>query len=256
MTSSTILSAASYLGHLRAEGNQLADVADAADLDRPVPTCPGWTVRDAVVHTGEVFAHKGAVLKLGRRPESGEWPVGPPAGTAPVKWYRQQLDDLLTGLAERDPTEPIWTWEPDSQHVGFWYRRMAHEVAVHRVDVEDGAGVPIAPLPAALVADGVDELLTAFASGDWGSDDDDPALTGQRVDVRAGQHRWTVTLQRRRLDTTPGATEGAEAWVRCPDAQQVLLYLWGRRSTEGIDRGGDPMALEGFRRRLYLVTSD
>ncbi len=58
----TLLAPADYLGALRADGGRLAAVVAAADLDRPVPTCPGWTVRDAVLHTGSVLAHKTAVL--------------------------------------------------------------------------------------------------------------------------------------------------------------------------------------------------
>jgi uncharacterized protein (TIGR03083 family) len=253
---------AEYLDHLRAEGERLERVALAADLDRPVPTCPGWTVADAVVHTGEVFAHKVAVLRAGARPEEGQWPLVPPDGESPVAWYRSRLDELLAELTARDPADPAWTWDEQNQTVGFWYRRMAQEVAVHRVDVEDGAGVPVTPVPADLAADGVDELLTAFISGDWSGDDDDPSLHGQRVQVVAGSTSWTVTVDRGSLHAA--RAEGAatssgiapDAWIRGQDPHGVLLYLWGRRPADGLDRGGDAAALEGLRRRLHLVTSD
>ncbi len=64
-----------------------------------------------------------------------------------------------------DPDEPAWTWDADSQNAGFRYRRMAHEAAVHRVDVEDGAGVLPMPVAPARAADGIDELLTTFVAG-------------------------------------------------------------------------------------------
>ena len=138
---------------------------------------------------------------------------------------------------------------------------MAQEVAVHRVDVEDGAGVPVTPLPADLAEDSVDELLTAFISGDWSGDDDDPSLHGQHLQIIAGSACWTVTLDRGSLhaartsrETSPQAAP--EAWIRGEDPQRVLLYLWGRRPADGLDRGGDAAALEGLRRRLHLVTSD
>jgi len=256
-----LLTPAEYLEHLRVEGERLERVALAADLERPVPTCPGWSVADAVVHTGEVFAHKTAVLRSGRRPEAGDWPLFPPDGGSPVAWYRGRLDELLVELAARDPQQPVWTWDEQNQTAGFWYRRMAQEVAVHRVDVEDGAGVPVTPVPTDLAQDGVDELLTAFISGDWSGDDADPSLHGQRVQVTAGSASWTVTVDRGSLDavregreTSPDAAP--DSWIRGEDPHGVLLYLWGRRPVDGLDRGGDVAALEGLRRRLHLVTSD
>ncbi len=39
---------------------------------------------------------------------------------------------------------------------------MAQETVIHRVDAELGAGASIAPIPADLAADGIDELLVAF----------------------------------------------------------------------------------------------
>ena len=44
------------------------------------------------------------------------------------------------------------------QTVGFWYRRMALETVVHRVDVETGFGVPRA-VNAELAVDGIDEVV-------------------------------------------------------------------------------------------------
>jgi hypothetical protein len=48
------LSHATYIDHVRADGERLAAVAERG-LDPPVPSCPGWTVRDVVGHTAEVF---------------------------------------------------------------------------------------------------------------------------------------------------------------------------------------------------------
>ena len=43
-----------HIEALRREGGMLADAAAAADPDATVPTCPEWTVRELVQHTGRV----------------------------------------------------------------------------------------------------------------------------------------------------------------------------------------------------------
>ena len=49
------------LAQLTSDGAALRGAA--ADVDRPVPTCPGWTVRDAVEHTAVVYAHKATIIE-------------------------------------------------------------------------------------------------------------------------------------------------------------------------------------------------
>ena len=60
---------------------------------------------------------------------------------------------------------PAWSWWEPDQTVGFWYRRMALETVVHRVDVETQFGPPSA-IDAALAVDGIDEVLTLMLAGD------------------------------------------------------------------------------------------
>ena len=45
---------ATHIEALRREGGFLASAVAVADPDDPVPTCPEWTVRDLVHHTGGV----------------------------------------------------------------------------------------------------------------------------------------------------------------------------------------------------------
>ena len=42
-----------YLAHLAHDGGRMAEVA-RGDLEAPVPTCPEWTLKDLVEHTGQV----------------------------------------------------------------------------------------------------------------------------------------------------------------------------------------------------------
>ena len=50
--------------------------------------------------------------------------------------YDNALDELVGELTSRDEHDFAETWWWDERTVGFWGRRMAHEAAIHRVDVE------------------------------------------------------------------------------------------------------------------------
>ncbi len=54
----TQLPLARHLEGLRTAMVAFVRYADRAGLDAPVPTCPGWTVRDLVAYQGE--AHRSA----------------------------------------------------------------------------------------------------------------------------------------------------------------------------------------------------
>ena len=155
-----------YLALIRSDAELLAGAAAAAGEGAAVPSCPGWTVRDLVEHTGSVYAHKVACMQLGRRPAEGEWSLAPAPGQELVAWFREQLAGLLAELAARDPASPAYTWYPPDQTAGFWRRRMAQETAVHRVDAELAAG-GATPVDRELAVDGVDELIAVFLGGPW-----------------------------------------------------------------------------------------
>ena len=44
----------------------------------------------------------------------------------------------------------------------MWARRQAHETAIHRVDAQLAAGIPVTACAPAFAADGIDELLVLF----------------------------------------------------------------------------------------------
>ena len=159
-----------------------------------MPTCPGWVARDLVDHVGEVYAHERAVLRLGRRPVEGEWPWAPDDDTV-FEWFDVQLAGLLEELDRREPTEPAWTFYTADQTVGFWWRKMAHETAIHRVDAELAAGTAVAPHEDSQAIDGVAELLAL--AGDPAALADPGASLGSSgsVLVSAGASTVLVSMQ-------------------------------------------------------------
>ncbi|MEJ7726228.1 MAG: maleylpyruvate isomerase family mycothiol-dependent enzyme [Actinomycetes bacterium] len=243
-----------YLQLVESDTRRLASLA-RRDLEADVPTCPGWTVRDLVLHTAQVFQHKVACTRLGAMPE--DWPPPPPEGD-PVDHLEESLAELLGLLRERGPESPSATWWPDDQTVGFWYRRMAHEAAVHRVDAEAAFG-EITPVATDLAVDGVDEVLQLFLGGDWSDQPDDgwrgvspDAGAGRVVAVIAGEHSWRVTQYPDRVDVVEGPGE-AVATVG-GDPSDVMLWLWRRRPTELVEVAGDSDAVTALQDRLLLAT--
>lgn len=122
------LSHAEYVDHVRADAERMAAVAERG-LDVPVPPCPGWTVRDAVEHTAEVFLNKVACIREKSFPD----PWLPERGDkSTIPYVRRSTDALLGELTSRDEREYADTWWWDERTVGFWGRRMAHEAGPAR----------------------------------------------------------------------------------------------------------------------------
>jgi uncharacterized protein (TIGR03083 family) len=244
--SSTILTPERYLASIRADGDRIVQVAPLG-LDQEIEQCPGWSVRDALEHTGGVFSHKVVAMRDGRPTDTEQWEHGPAAGGDPVAWFRDRLDELVTELEQRGADETTWTWHEPNQTVGFWYRRIAQETAVHRVDVESGVDA-VTPIDHDVALDGIDELLDWFLA--YQGDDPDRA-GGETVAIRTGQHIWRVTLGAEvALVREPGS---ADALVS-GEPSELLLWLWGRRPESAVTIEGEPAAVAALRRRLDDVT--
>jgi uncharacterized protein (TIGR03083 family) len=239
-----------YLTRLKSDAARLAEIG-GHDLDAPVPPCPGWTVRDVVVHTGEVYSHKVACMRLPEGPQHvDDWNHGPADGEDIFDWFRERHDELVTELTSRGPAAPSYTWYDPDQSVGFWFRRMAHETAVHRADVESAFSA-VTAVEGDLAVDGVDEVLDLFLA--YQAEDVGPDGPGRgTVAVRTGEHIWRVTLSAD--DVVLSREPGAAQAVVSGEPSELLLWLWGRRPDTAVILEGDSDLLAGFRARLKVVT--
>jgi uncharacterized protein (TIGR03083 family) len=245
-----------YLELLEQDGALLASAARKADLDAPVPACPGWAVRDCVAHTAGVYQHKVACIRLGRYASDDEREQ--PTGVELVAWFDATLAAIVAELGERAPTAPAYTFSATDQTVGFWYRRMAQETAVHRVDVEGALGATT-PIDVELAVDGIDEVLDVFMDHDWAtvSPDEwgavDPhAGEGTTIAVHSGARVWRSTLGPERI--VLARNDGPADATVSGDPEDVLLWLWGRRPDTAVSLNGGSSALSAFRDRLVVAT--
>ena len=239
-----------YLTRLKSDSTRLAEMA-AHDLDAEVPPCPGWTVRDVVEHTGAVYSHKVACM---RRPEGPEhvddWNHAPGDGEDLLGWFQERYDELVTELTSRGPEASSYTWYDPDQTVGFWFRRMAQETAVHRVDVESAFDA-VTSVEHDLAVDGIDEVLDLFLV--YQADDVGPDGPGSgTVAVRTGEHIWRLTLSAD--DIAMSREPGAADAVVSGEPSELLLWLWGRRPDSAVSIQGDPVALASMRELLAYGT--
>jgi len=234
-----------YLELIRQDEQRLAAAA-AGNLQRRVPPCPEWSVQDLVEHVGHVYLHKVECMRRQQPPEP--WPP-PEHGRDPLEWLAEQTEVMLTELVERGPDAPAYTWHDPDQTIGFWYRRMAQETAVHRVDAELAVGAHT-PVDAELALDGVDELLDIMFAGDW-SDDPQPDLSGC-VALRAADRTWLVVMEPDRVTIEPEISN-ADATVST-EPSDLLLWLWRRLPLAAATLDGDRAAADRLYRRLALAT--
>lgn len=206
--------------HLHRDAPAFGELAAALPAEAPVPGCPGWEVAELAGHLGGVHRWASAVLRCGQlRPEPE--PVGDPIG-----WYAAGWPPLLDVLGGVDPTTPCWGFGPTPHTAGFWTRRMAHETALHLVDLQLAAGLPPS-MPDDLAVDGIDEVLEVMAPRQVArgrAPADPPAVTVEW----GSDHRL--------LGAGP-----AKATIH-GGPLDLLLLLWKRRPLETFTVEGDRAA--------------
>jgi uncharacterized protein (TIGR03083 family) len=241
-----------WLAALRQDGPALQDAVAETGPDAPVPSCPEWTVAGLVEHL-TVLLHwvrenvaRGVITK----PEARVTPSPRPDWPDALDGLRRELTGTIETLDALDPEFPAWTWPAQPKKAGFWHRRMAHEISVHRWDAETAAGRATA-IETKLAADGVSEVLDTWL----------PA--GRRVgptDLHGVVHltatdaayQWFVRLRGpgvALLDTgtildSDDHHPRAEAYGTGSD---LLLSLMGRKQPDVLMINGDPrlvMALQ------------
>ena len=234
-----------FIDAIRTDAEALADGAERAGLDAPVPSCPDWRVSDLLAHIGLV--HRWAAANCDRKPDDAfmrSTAMGEaPEESARVGWMREGAAQLVDVLASHGADDPCWTWAPP-QTVGFWQRRMAHETAMHRVDAQLAAGIPQA-IPAELAADGIDEWLWLLPRRPWApgvGEGKGESLHFHCTDVEG---EWLVRLNADGLDVEREHAKGDVALRGA--ASDLLCWMMGRGSLEPLEAFGDEGLLDHWR---------
>ncbi|MEV6414680.1 maleylpyruvate isomerase family mycothiol-dependent enzyme [Kribbella sp. NPDC051718] len=241
--------AALYLACLQADSARLAEVGRRR-LTAEVPSCEGWTVETVLRHVATVYLHKIEALRTATRPDP--WP---PAGLDlrdAVDLFDEARAAIVVALTEAGTELPTWTFSPTDKTSGFWYRRMALETAVHRVDAELAHGV-VTPIDRALALDGIDEILTLMLGGPWWEEGDTKHPVDATIRITSAGRSWTIRLDA----TTASVVAGAEGEVDAEvfgNPDDIFLWLWGRHDLNMEQSAGADTAVQEFRLRVAEST--
>ena len=230
------MDAPDLLAELSGSSHRLADAVEG-DLDRPVPTCPDWTVADLVGHLAGVQRFWTALL-AGTAPQDVSLPPRP---TDPelLDWFRAGADELVAALGPLDPAAAQWNWSGRDQTIGWVQRRMTHESVVHSWDGLNAVG-SAEPIGTAIAVDGIDEFLDVFVGARA------ERMTGPvetvHVHVTDGEGEWLLTVGQGSTSLERTHAKGDVA-VRGP-ASDLLLALWSRPRSDQVEVLGDASVLD------------
>ncbi|MEV4836413.1 maleylpyruvate isomerase family mycothiol-dependent enzyme [Nonomuraea sp. NPDC049486] len=219
----------------------------AAPADTPVPACPSWALGDLITHLGTM--HRWVTHMVSTRNQDRLWSREVPNGLdegahGDAAWLAEGSAEMVRTLRATDPATPLWTWGPGGT-AGWWARRMAFELVVHRVDAEQALGVE-PEMAAEVAADGVEELLGNLPGARWVSRRlAELGLEGATFHLHATDlpGEWTFTQGPEGAVTWERGHAKGDAAVRAP-ARDLLLLMYGRRSCDGLEVFGDRALLE------------
>ena len=225
----------------------LAEVAEEVELQTKVPTCPNWTIKDLLWHTGAVHRWTKAIVEEKRmeRPSSDDLAgiVGPiPDDALLVEWYRESLAQLVRALTAATRDLDCWYFLPAPSALHFWARRQAHETAIHRVDAESARGDEVSPVGSTFAADGIDELVVGFHSLPFSRV---RSATNRVLRLRATDDTgagtgtdWYLHISPDPLRTTRAPSGQVDCTLSGP-VELLYLALWNRCRIDDLTVDGD-----------------
>lgn len=241
---------ASYAAAIDREGRAVVEAA-TANLDAPVPACPGWVVANVVGHLGRVHRSVASIVESRSTEPPATKPPAPPEGDEVIAFFESGLERLLTALADIDLATPIYTWSDDDNTATFYLRRMAHEIAIHRYDVQvavlehggpealGGRKVPD-PIDADLAVDGIDELYDLVLPFSLRRRERPLPTASMHLHRTDGDGEWLIRSDGSRLVVTREHAKGDVA-VRGP-ASDLLVFVWNRGRADTLEFFGDEAA--------------
>jgi uncharacterized protein (TIGR03083 family) len=233
-----------YVAVIRRDGEAVVRAARASGLDAEIPSCPGWTVADLVVHVARIhrWVHE---LVVDRPDDPMEyWSRLPtPARDELIDSFEQGCAAMCDALAAVDPGTPVFSWTAD-QTAGFWSRRQAHELAVHRWDAQTALDVA-EPIDRELAVDGIQEVFDILPARGAAAK---IAGNGETIHLHCtdAEGEWLLRLAPDGLVVTREHAKGDVA--ARGTASDLLLFMWGRAAPAQLEVFGDASLLSRWQK--------
>lgn len=241
-----------WLAALRADSPALQDAITQAGPDAAVPTRPGWTGADLVEHLTALLHWVRETVPRGvtTRPEENAIPATRPEWSEALDGMHRELTGTIETLEALEADFPAWNWAPQAKSVGFWHRRMAHEISLQRWDAESAAGRPT-PIETKLAADGIGEVLDTWLPAGRRTGPTDLHGVAHLVANDAG-YEWFVRLRGAGVALLDTGTilDSDDHHARAQaggTASDLLLMLMGRQRPDRLVITGDPRLITALR---------
>jgi len=232
-----------YLTQVADESARLL-ATDPADLGNSIPHIEGWTVGDVIGHTGWVARY--VALQQSATPDqpvSRSAVPNPPAGAEVLAWASEAVAGLTEALEHSDP-DTIRPSFAGPVAASWWVRRMAHELSMHRWDIDSATGTPT-PIDPAVSVDGIDEIFEVFVPTRMRFES--LAANGETMhlhstDQNEGAGEWTATLLPDTIEWDHSHSK-ADVAVR-GTASDLLLVMWSRIPASRLEVFGDAALID------------
>jgi len=226
--------AAAFIEENRAFSELLRDVDDST----PVPTCPGWDLRQLIRHVGRGDRWCAQIVRdrldSFLDPRSVEGGKPPPDPADAMSWLRGGAQRLIDAVEFAGVETPVWTFL-GPRPANWWIRRRLHETAVHRADAAIAVGTDFALEPG-VAADAVTEWL-------------------ERVEIQAGSDGAALPLEDGNTlhlhATDPGLGEAGEWTIGVSQGGITWSHEHGKGAV--ALRGGATELLLAILRRIEVA---
>jgi uncharacterized protein (TIGR03083 family) len=215
-----------YRAELLAENQALGEIIRDADPSTPVPTCPGWTLRQLLRHVGR--GHRWAAQIVDDRLADYLDPRSVPNGKPPddldgaIEWLNDSAHSVVDAVERAGADDPVWTFL-GPRPAAWWIRRRLHEATVHRADAALALGQEFG-LDPELATDGLTEWLERVVV--QATDEPLPLAGGQTLHLHASDGgEWTLRGNRLGLELAQEHTPAADATVTARATPLLLAVV-------------------------------
>ncbi len=215
-----------YSAALLAENGRFADLLRDAEPSTPVPSCPGWTLKQLLRHVGRGDRWAAQIIDdrlsdyLDPRAVRHGKPPDDADGT--IEWLRGGAQDIVDAVERAGGDVEVWTFL-GPRPATWWVRRRLHEVAVHRADAALALGAEYRLSPE-VAADGLTEWLERVVI--QASEEPLPLSNGETLHLHADDGgEWTMRGDGRAVKLSAGHADEADATVSGPVTALLLTTV-------------------------------